>query len=740
MTGCWILKSIFSHGKQVELKVQVQVRHLVAVMVLLGTPPLYAQAPAEREQREVFAYRTNSPIVLDAVLDEPAWADAEPATDFIQREPFEGEPATEKTEIRVLYDDEAIYFGATMYDPEPEKLIINSLRQDFSMSEDDGVSFYLDTFNDDRNSYAFFINPAGAKRELQSVDEGRDQNLPWEDVWEVKTRIAEEGWYAEVRIPFKSLRFPDSEEQLWGINFQRRVRRRNEQAFWSLMPRRFISFNVSYAGDLLGLEGVHPGRNFKFKPFAIGELRDFSGDDLDSTGDVGLDLKYSLSSGLTLDATLNTDFSQVEVDEQQINLTRFSLFFPEKRDFFLENAGIFAFGSTGQRNAPQDVILFFSRRIGLSSQGQPLPILGGARLTGRLGKWGLGLFNMQTRDSDSDPANNFTVLRIKRNILSNSELGALFVNRDSNLSGDYNRTFGLDANFRFWDNFRIASFLAATRTPGVDQGDLAGRIWVEWKTNLWEARTGYLDIGENFNAEVGFVPRRDIRKSDSSFGWRPRPRSISWIREFFPNVQLQYFNDQEGRLVTRTTDLKFQIILEDGGGFEIGQSLRFERLDEPFSIRRNVQIAPGDYHFNHWFAQFNSNPSAAVSGRIKYESGDFFDGTRKGLQLRLDLKPHYRFTASGQFRWDRLKLSQGTFSSRLVSTRLEYSFSTQMFLSAFLQYNSDLREVSTNLRFNLIHRPLSDIFVVYNEQRDTFGPHLLDKSLTLKYTHLLDVF
>jgi hypothetical protein len=248
------------------------------------------------------------------------------------------------------------------------------------------------------------------------------------------------------------------------------------------MPRRFISFNVSYAGDLRGLEGVHPGRNFKFKPFAIGELRKFSEDDLDSHGDVGLDLKYSLSSGLTLDATLNTDFSQVEVDEQQINLTRFSLFFPEKRDFFLENAGIFAFGSTGQRNAPQDVILFFSRRIGLSSEGLPLPILGGARLTGRLGNYGLGVSNMQTRDSDSEAANNYTVLRIKRNLLSNSELGTLFINRDSNQSGDYNRTFGVDANFRFWDNFRISSFLAATRTPGLEKGDMAGRIWVEWKT------------------------------------------------------------------------------------------------------------------------------------------------------------------------------------------------------------------------------------------------------------------
>jgi hypothetical protein len=727
------------------MSVQIHIKLLILPVVLLGGAFLNGQTDngnpsVPSQHRQVFAHFTDTPITLDGVLDEPVWAKVEPATDFIQREPFEGEPATEKTEIRVLYDKEAIYFGASAFDSEPDKLIINNLTQDYPLSEDDGVSFYLDTFNDDRNAYAFFINPVGAKREMQSVDEGRDQNVPWEDVWEVKTSITEEGWFAEVRIPFRSLRFPESEIQDWGINFQRRVRRKNEQAFWSPMSRRFISFNVSYAGDLKGLEGVHPGHNFKFKPFAIGELRKFREDDFDTHGDVGLDLKYSLSSGLTLDGTLNTDFSQVEVDEQQINLTRFNLFFPEKRDFFLENAGIFVFGPTGQRDAPQDAILFFSRRIGLSSDGQPLPILGGARMTGRVGKYGLGVFNMQTREFGSEPANNFTVLRVKRNILKNSQFGALFINRDSNQPDDYNRTFGIDASFRFWEDFRVASFLAATRTPGLEEGDVAGRIWVEWKTNLWEARTGYLDVGENFNAEAGFVPRTNIRKSNSSLGWRPRPRSISWIREFFPSAQLQYFNDQEGRLVTRVNDLQFVTNLQDGGSLQVGRTLRFERLDEPFFIRPNLEIAAGDYNFNRWSAQFRSDPSARISGRVRYEVGDFWDGTRKGLLVNLTFKPNYKFTASAQFQWEKLKLQNGDFVTRLFNTRIEYSFSPKMFLSALIQYNSDLDEISTNLRFNLIHRPLSDIFIVYNEQRDTFGTDEVNKSLTLKYTHMLELF
>ena len=713
----------------------------IFVLILLGTLPIVAQdLDSQLQKREVVAYYTNSPIVLDGVLDEPAWAGAEPATDFIQRDPLQGEPATEKTEIRILYDDEAIYFGVSAFESEPDRIIINSLKEDFGIGDNDGVSFYIDTFNDNRDSYGFYINPAGAKRDVQSIDQGRNENISWEAVWDVKTSITEEGWFGEVRIPFKSLRFSDARVQTWGINFQRRIRRKFEQSFWAPIPRSFTAFDVSFAGDLNGIEDVHPGHNFKLKPFLTSQFRKLAGDDFDTEIDPGLDLKYSVTSGLTLDATVNTDFSQVEVDEQQINLTRFSLFFPEKRDFFLENSGIFLFAQTDRsRPSTRDFIPFFSRRIGLSADGQPVPVLAGARLSGRVHDFSLGFLNMQTREAGLEPANNFTVFRLKRNILDQSEVGGLFINRQSDQPGDYNRTFGVDASFRFWRNLRITSFLAGTRTPDLETRDMAGRIWVEWKTSLWEARTDYLDVGENLNAEVGFVPRTDIQKSTTSGGWRPRPESLSWIREFFPNAQLQYTNDQEGRLVTRITDLKFQISFEDGGSFQVGRVLRFERLDDPFFIGP-LEIVPGDYSFNRWFTEFRTNSSARLSGSVRYEAGDFWDGTSKGLQFNLSFKPHYKFTASGKFQWDGLKLRQGDLTTRLVNTRLEYSFNTHMFLSAFIQYNSELRQVSSNIRFNFIHRPLSDIFIVYNEDRATFQTGETDKSLTLKYTHMFDLF
>lgn len=716
----------------------------ICAAVLLSYPSLWAQTVIDTEQplgREVFAQHTNDPITVDGILDEPVWMDAVPATDFIQREPNQGQKATEKTEIRVLYDDEAIYFGVWAYDREPEKLIINHLEQDFSHQDDDGVSFYIDTFNDDRNSYGFYINPVGAKREMQSVDEGKFQIFEWEDVWDVKTQITEEGWFAEVRIPFKSLRFSKERVQIWGINFQRRIRRRNEQSFWGPMPRRFTAFMMSYAGDLKGLEDIPREPNFKLKPFMTSRFNKFEGDDFDTEVDVGLDLKYSVTSGLTLDGTLNTDFSQVEVDVQQINLTRFSLFFPEKRDFFLENAGIFSFGQTSFRgNQANEFIPFFSRRIGLSNDGQPIPILGGARLTGRTGQYSLGFLNMQTLEDGPEPANNFTVARVKRNILNQSELGGIFINRQSNLSGDYNRTYGVDANFRFWQNLRIISFLAATKTPGLENDDLASRLWVEWRTNTWEARTGFFDIGENFNAEVGFVPRTDIRKYDNSAGWRHRPRSISWIREFFPNVRNRYITDRDNRLVTRITEFKFQTNFQNGGSFQIGKSFRFERLDDPFFIRGQIEISPGDYDFDRWFVAFNSNRSALISGDVRFETGDFWNGTSKGARFSLTVKPHYKFSASAQLQWDRLRLQGGNLTTRLFNTRIEYRFSTKMFLSGLIQYNSDRRQVSSNIRFNFIHRPLSDIFLVYNEERSVEQRGPVNKSLTFKYTHMFDLF
>ncbi|MCK5351227.1 carbohydrate binding family 9 domain-containing protein, partial [bacterium] len=693
---------------------------------MLSYPSLWAQTVTDTEKplgREVFAQHTHDPITVDGILDELAWQDAVPATDFIQREPYQGEKATEKTEIRVLYDDEAIYFGVWAYDREPEKLIINHLEQDFSHQDDDGVSFYIDTFNDDRNSYGFYINPVGAKREMQSVDEGKFQIFEWEDVWDVKTQITEEGWFAEVRIPFKSLRFSKERIQTWGINFQRRIRRRNEQSFWAPMPRRFTAFIMSYAGDLKGMEDIPREPNFKLKPFMTSDFRKFEGDDFDTEFDVGLDLKYSLTAGLTLDLTYNTDFSQVEVDTQQINLTRFSLFFPEKRDFFLENATLFRMGDVpserGSGTRSEETQLFYSRRIGLSSDGQALPLLGGARLSGQIGSFSLGLLNIHQEDTFDSPSNNFTVARLRRDILARSDIGAIFINRAGGQSGDYNRTYGLDANLLLQQKLNINTFVAATQTPGLEGENVHSKISGRWDDDYWYTQGLFADIGTNFNPEVGFVSRRGVRNYQYNLGLKPRTEGDQYIRELHPHVELKYFTDRQSRHRREGGYYAFEMFFRDGSRFELGYNTNFERLLLAFPIHPGVIIPPGDYFFNDWGLTYASDGSKLFYGSLRLFKGDFYDGSKTSARMRGGLSVRPRIVTEVTYEYNSVDVNAGQFQADLYSWRFNYSFSPTMFIDTFLQYNSTTEKVLTNVRFNWEHHPLSHLSVVFTEDRLT---------------------
>src|SRR5262245_6781837 len=436
-----------------------------------------------RSERRLTATQAKGPIVLDGKLDEPSWAAAPLATNFVQNDPREGEPATFETEVKLLYDNRALYIGVFAKDPAPAEIIVNELRKDFNTGNADGFQVVIDTFHDQRNGYQFAINPMGAKWDSQMSNEGRDQNANWDGIWDVGTRIGEDGWYAEIEIPFKTLKFGPEEMQTWGINFQRRLRRRNENSYWSPLRRIHQLSRVSMAGTYEGLQGLKPGANVRVKPYGLANFNQLPNVALDRDYDAGFDAKYGVTSGLTWDFTVNTDFSQVEADEQQVNLTRFSLFFPEKRDFFLENSGVFQFGSGntgggggangGRQNASQDMIFFFSRQIGLSPVGDSIPLLAGTRLTGRVGSWSVGALNIQQREQNLSPSTNFTALRLRRDILRNSDIGVMFLNKEPQ-GNHYNRGFGADANFRFYRDltFNVAGAKSATpstRIPG--EGD-----------------------------------------------------------------------------------------------------------------------------------------------------------------------------------------------------------------------------------------------------------------------------
>lgn len=739
-----------------------QARLIVGALVALALPASAvaqgSSAPTidyERahESRRILATRTVVPVRLDGRLDEAAWVSAPIARDFIQNDPREGEPATYDTEVRLLYDDQSLYLGVFAKDDEPGSLIVNELRKDFNTATGDTIQVVVDTFRDGRNGYQFATNPAGAKWDAQMSNEGRDINSNWDGIWDVAARIADDGWYAEIRIPFRTMKFGPQDRQTWGINFQRRNRRLNENSYWSPLPRIHTLSRVSMAGTLEDLQDVKAGRNVRLKPYVLGSANTRSGD-TDGDADAGFDVKLGVSAGLTLDLTVNTDFAQVEADEQQINLTRFSLFFPEKREVFLENSGVFQFGAGtqggggtgggggGRQNPSQDMILFFSRRIGLSDGGAALPILAGTRLTGRAGAYSVGALNVQQRKTDEVAATNFTALRLRRDVFASSDIGVMFLNK---AGAQTNRAFGADANFRFFDDLQLNLAAANTASPeDVVPGD--GRDWYTkssfgYRHPRLELRGAYQTIGERFNDEMGFVPRRGVNNGELFIGGRFRPRWASgWLRETYPHWQIENFARQNGGgLESRYIDWHWPFTFQDSTFVEIGVNPNVEVLQEPFTInsRRGIQVRPGRYAFNEYFAIWNSNASRPISFNTRYSTGAFYDGYRRGYTFGTTLRPSAHFNLSVSAAVNEIDLPAGAFTTTLVTTRVNYFLNTKMFVNALVQYNTDARQWSSNLRLNVIHRPLSDIFFVYNERRDTRSNALLDRAIVAKVTYLV---
>ncbi len=710
-----------------------------------------------RLERRLQAVRAAGEITLDGVLDEPAWLDAPIASNFIQNDPREGEPATFDTEVRILYDDEALYFGVFAKDDDPAAIIVNDLKKDFATDTSDGFRVVIDTFRDERNGYQFATNPAGAKWDAQMANEGRENNANWDGIWEVRTRIVEQGWYAEIRIPLRTLKFRSGDPQTWGINFERKLRRLNEDSYWSPLPRIYSLDRVSLAGTMEGMQGLRPGKNIRVKPYALGSANTVPGSTVDDY-DFGLDVKYGVTSGLTWDFTVNTDFSQVEADEQQINLSRFNLFFPEKRDFFLENSGIFQFGSSdrtgggaggGRQNASQDMLLFHSRRIGLSDNGDAIPILGGTRLTGRQGRFSLGMLNIQQREFERPdgtilPSTNFTALRLRRDLLANSDIGVVLLNRDEN-GPRYNRVGGVDANFRF-GFLSLNGYVAKAFSPEfVEPGsgdDVAARGSFNYQSRVWQFRAHYNAIGERFNNEMGFVPRQGVDNMLAYVGytWRPSWFPRLGLRETRPHWQMDVFRRRDGGgFESRYQDFHWPFTFNDSSFVEIGVNPNVEEIRAPFTIStsRGVQVMPGRYDFNEYFVVYRGDSSALFSFTARYSNGEFYDGYRRGYEIGPSFRPNERFNAAVAVSVNDIELSGGAFVNTLVTSRLNYNFNTRMFVNALLQYNTDSRQWSSNLRFNIIHRPLSDFFLVYNERRDERSGNLINRALVAKMTYLV---
>jgi len=696
----------------------------------------------------VTAVRAPAVIVVDGVLDEDIWTTTPAAADFVQAEPHEGAAATEPTEVRVAFDAEAIYFGVRCRDSGAGP-IVNDIRKDFIPGEQDSIEILLDTFADRRNGFVFAANAAGAKSDTQMANEGRDVNTNWDAVWTVATRIADDGWTAEIRIPFKTLRFERGEGHIWGINFSRRIRRKNEIDYWSPVPRVYNLYRAGLGGTLEGLPDAAQGRNLRIKPwFSVDDTRAV-GAEFDPGAHAGLDVKYGVTTGLTLDATVRPDFAQAEADEQQVNLTQFSLFYPEKREFFLENSGMFYFGDIPResrlgfnRFAPpeEEMLLFFSRRIGLTDAGTTIPIDAGGRLTGRAGPYGIGVLSIRT-NPETGTGDTYTVLRGRRDVLGTSDVGAIFLSRDSETPGDYNRVYGADANFRFFRALSINGFFTKSETPGVTDGEFAGKGSVSWNANFLHTQYSFLTVGDNFRDDIGFIKRTGIRKHFADFGVRPRPE---WarrfgIRELHPHARANIYTDQSNVEVSHTNHVAFAAFLEDGGIIEFAMNPRYERIVVPFRVRPDQAFEPGAYGWNEYELNVETNHSAKVSGSLDLITGGFWTGTQKTTKVGVIVRPSYHLTLDTALQRNDIDLPfpMHAFTTNLVTTRIGYAFNTRTFLDTLLQYNTDLKQFSANVRFDLIHRPLSDLFIVYNEQQLTDRDVTSGRGLIVKYTHLL---
>jgi hypothetical protein len=714
--------------------------------------PPGATTPPGMVRRTIAAVQVTDAIRIDGVLDDNAWRNAVPATDFTQSEPRDGQPATEATEVMVAFDDQFLYIGARMRDSNPRREIVNDIRKDFREDDQDDFEVIIDTFRDRRNGYVFIVNPEGGRVDRQIANEGREINSSWDAVWDVKTQRGPDGWTAEFRIPFRTLRFDPGVDQSWGVNFSRRIRWKNEITFWAPVPRAYNLMRVSMAGNLTGLHPGRSGRDIRVKPYLLSTtLREPGLTGFENDLNAGVDAKVAVTRGLTLDLTVRPDFAQVEADEQQVNLTQFSQFFPEKREAFLENSGIFYVGDAARLNRvftpptpDDDNLLFFSRRIGIRGDRKPLEIDAGARLTGVAAGFGIGLINMQVRGDNVTDANNYTALRLRRNVGGGSDIGFLFMQRQStDESGNYNRVAGVDANIRFFGRLDWNSYLVGTRTPGLSGDQYAARTSVNYEGNFFHGKAGIMSLGENFNNDLGFYRRIGIKKWIADIGIRPRPEALRrrGIRELHPHIVWDLYTDQSNHMVQKRLHTGQTFFFENGAVLELSYNPAFNLLSAPLTLHPLADPLPaGPYGWNEYGILANTDLSRPLSLQSRWTFGELYNGTQTSVSATLMWRPNFRVRLSaGVQRTDAdLDLARGEFVSSVYTMRANYSFTPAMFVDALGQYDPTSEQLNANVRFNLIHHPLSDLFLVYNDQRFlTADAPIAGRSIALKVTQML---
>ncbi|MGE0812776.1 MAG: DUF5916 domain-containing protein [Vicinamibacterales bacterium] len=767
------------------------IRFVLAALLasVLALPrPAAAQAPAppdvppgpvapativrdEHGQPTVRAIRLREPLTVDGRLEEAVYGQNQPFGDLIQVVPRTGEAATERTDVWLMFDDRNIYVGARVYDSSPpEQWVANEYRRDSApLRQNDHLGVGFDTFHDRRSGFMFYASPLGAFSDYSVIDEGQP-NSDWNPVWNVRTGRFDGGWTMEMIIPFKSIRFRSGRNQTWGFQVRRSIRRKNEWAYLSPLPASMggpLGLNrVSLYGGATGIDVPESTRNLEIKPYVFGRsttdrLRTPAvSNDLDAQA--GLDVKYGITANLTADFTYNTDFAQVEVDEQQVNLTRFSLFFPEKRDFFLEGRGIFDFGRGGASGGgggggggglgsgfggPSSTpTLFYSRRIGLNG-GRVVPIRVGARATGKVGKFGVGLLDIQAGDDQvsATPATNFSVIRVKRDIFKNSTVGAIVTNRSaSNVSpGSSNQAYGVDAAFGLRNDLTVGGYYARTATEGLSGDDDSYQARLDYFADRYGAKLEYVHVGDHFNPEVGFVQRDDFTRGFASLRFSPRPRRLKGVRKLTWQYDLEHIESGAGALETRVHVGKFSVELENSDFLNVEATRDYEGLPRAFDVVSGVTIQPGSYQFDDIQATYSLGAQRRVAGALGAQVGHFWNGTIRSLSYTAARVSFQRqFSVEPTIQYTKVDLPGGGFTTTLLRTRTDYAFSPRMFASALVQYNSTDKSFSTNVRYRWEYKLGSEFFVVYTDERDTRTagyPGLKNRAFVVKLTRFFRV-
>jgi len=693
---------------------------------------------------------------IDGRLDDAVWEPAPVQGNFIQREPSPGAPISERTEFRVLYDDRKIYFALWAYDSDPRGIRASEWKRDSSLAKGDQMRIVIDTFHDRRNGFYFATNPLGALKDAQYTDNARVTNNDWNAVWECRTTIDDKGWYAEIAIPFSQLRFKTAiGETTWGLNVGRRIVRKNEESYWVSYPRAQGAFGfarLSNAGVLDGLRDLQSKRRFEVVPFLAPQVgydnvADVSTNKLDR---YGVDARIGLTDTLTADLTYKTDFAQVEADQEVVNVSRFSLFFPEKRQFFTETAGLFNYGKSGTENGDQGaglLPLFYSRRIGLTGDGREVPLLAGARITGRLGAYSVGLMNIETDQASVGSSNapvllpraNYSVVRLKRNVFGYSSMGAIFLNREGGTGAAFNRTAGVDLNLVLGKTTTLTALAAKTFTPGSKGNDYAAGFDFAYQHDHYNYGVTYLDVGDNFNAEMGYIKRTDVRNPRVRGAWTPRPK---WpgVRQLTIGGQLDTYMNHAGSLVSRTGDGQFIAAFNDTSTLTVDVLHDDDHLSAPWQLGNGI-VPVGAYTWNTVSASYLSNSSLRVSGSAGVQTGSYYWGDKTTLSAGLNLLPLTRLLVEMSYNRNRITLpAVPAYVTNTVSTRVSYSFSPSLFAKGFIQYNDAKKQATINLLLWYIYRPGSDLYIVYNQGWDTDlpGPHFMqvrNKSLSVKMTY-----